>query len=745
VSIPPGRIAWRHVLLGTMAFALCFAAWGLVGALAPRFREQLGLSSFETGLLVATPVLLGSLARVPMGILADRFGGRVVFSVLMAVTAVPAVLLPRAAVGGYPTLLVAAFFLGLAGSSFAVGTGYVSRWTAREQQGVALGIYGAGNIGQSFAVFLAPVVAAHVGLPAVFQGAAVLLLLGAVGYGLLARNAPSSAPPATVAAMARLVAHERLSWVLSAFYFVTFGGFVAFSIYLPTLLKDLFHLAPADAGLRTAGFVVLATAARPIGGWLSDRLGGASVLRAVFLGIAPFALLLAWPSMIPFTVGALGCAALLGLGNGAVFKLVPQHFPTQTGTVSGLVGAMGGLGGFFPPLLLGAFRDRLGMLWPGFALLAASALALGALNERVLLRRTVTAESATPPGGSRSGEQIRAGAWATLVTGFLAAAIVVGSRNLANFDAALVIYTFAVVFACWGVTYHYVVWLRRPPTRSYWRRGFELARSQGVARSLVRLARLVLSHIALQLFIRRRSRQRWWMHQLLFWGCVLAVLITFPLVFGWIYFRSHPDDQLIYVTYLFGFESGSFRLGTPLAALLFHGLDVAAVLVLGGVALGLWRRMRDAGARAVQDFGRDLLPLVLLFAISVTGLALTVSTKWLRGEYYEFLTILHAVTVVGTLLFLPFGKLFHIFQRPAQLGVKLYQQAGEHDPGALCASCSARFTSRMHQQDLAATLGELDFDYRLGGADHSWQNLCPPCRRRTIARAQLRQKEESRG
>ena len=147
---------------------------------------------------------------------------------------------------------------------------------------------------------------------------------------------------------------------MSAFYFLTFGGFVAFSIYLPTLLKDEFGLTPADAGFRTAGFVVLATLLRPLGGWLSDRIGGARVLAAVFLGVVPFALLLAWPSMIPFTVGALGCAALLGLGNGAVFKLVPQYFPTQTGTVTGLVGAMGGLGGFFPPLLLGFFRDRTG-------------------------------------------------------------------------------------------------------------------------------------------------------------------------------------------------------------------------------------------------------------------------------------------------------------------------------------------------------------------------------------------------
>ncbi len=158
--------------------------------------------------------------------------------------------------------------------------------------------------------------------------------------------------------MLDLLRSERLAWALAAFYFLTFGGFVAFSVYLPLLLRDQFGVTLSDAGFRTAGFVVLATLMRPVGGWLSDRIGGARVLSGVFAGIIPFALLMSWTSIVPFTVGALGCAALLGLGNGAVFKLVPQYFPGNTGAVTGLVGAMGGLGGFFPPLLLGFFRDR---------------------------------------------------------------------------------------------------------------------------------------------------------------------------------------------------------------------------------------------------------------------------------------------------------------------------------------------------------------------------------------------------
>jgi NNP family nitrate/nitrite transporter-like MFS transporter len=732
-----------HLALATAAFALCFAAWGLVSAFAVRFRERLGLSATETALLVAIPVLLGSLARLPMGMLTDRFGGRPVMTILMAAVAAPVYLVPAA--GDYRTLLVAAFFLGLAGSSFSIGVGYVSRWSPPEKQGAALGVYGLGTIGQSAAVFLGPLLAAVIGWEGVFRGVAVLLVAGAIVFGLAGRDAPARAAPKGVSEMLKLLARERLSWALAAFYFLTFGGFVAFSIYLPTLLRDDFGLTPADAGFRAAGFVVLATLMRPVGGSLSDRIGGARVLDAVFLGLIPFAMLLAWPSMVPFTVGALGCATLLGLGNGAVFALVPKFFPNATGTVTGLVGAMGGLGGFFPPLLLGVFRDRLGAIWPGFALLALTCFALYRLNARVFLPKQEAVELELPPHLARVAEQLRAAGWATMAASLLSAAIVVGSRNLQNFDAALVIYTFATVFAAWGVAYHYAVWLQRPPTRVFWRRGWQLARERGMLSSLPRLGTLAATHIFGQTFIGRRSMLRWWMHQLLFWGCLLAAAITFPLVFGWIHFGSLDHDPRSYVTYVFGFPTLSFRVRTFFSWLLFHGLDVAAVLVLGGIALSLWRRMRDRGALAVQSFAADFFPLVLLFAISVTGLALTASTLFLRGQFYGFLSILHAITVIGALLYLPFGKFFHIFQRPAQLGVKLYQDAGEKDPGAHCARCGERFASRMHVDDLAAILPQLGFDYRMPGPAGHWQQLCPPCKRKTIALAQLRLKEAARG
>jgi len=261
----------------------------------------------------------------------------------------------------------------------------------------------------------------------------------------------------------------------------------------------------------------------------------------------------------------------------------------------------------------------------------------------------------------------------------------------------------------------------------------------------MRILSLAGRNLVAQTFIRRRSKLRWWMHQLIFWGCLLAVLITFPMVFGWISFRTLPNDQLTYVTYLFGFPALTFRIRTLFSELLFHGLDIAAFLVLTGIFLSLWRRMRERGAQALQSFAMDFFPIILLFAISVTGLALTASQRWLHGEFYSFLAILHAVTVIAALLYLPFGKFFHIFQRPAQLGVKLYHEVGDAGEPAICARCGERFASRMHVNDLKRVLLQLGFDYKLPGSPGHWQELCPACKRISLCAAQLQLKKESHG
>ena len=218
----------RHLLLGTVSFTVCFAAWGLISAFAPSFRQQFHLSATQTAFLVAVPVLLGALARIPIGMLADRFGGRAVFTVLIFFVALPVAFVPYAT--SYQNLLVVAFLLGMAGSSFAVGIGYVSRWFSMESQGSALGVYGLGNIGQSAAVFLGPVVAAAYGFRSVYWGMSIILLVWASAFLIFARNAPQTSRPKGLSEMLNVLAREPLAWALAAFYFLTFGGFVAFSI-----------------------------------------------------------------------------------------------------------------------------------------------------------------------------------------------------------------------------------------------------------------------------------------------------------------------------------------------------------------------------------------------------------------------------------------------------------------------------------------------------------------------------------
>ncbi len=372
-----------QLALATVAFAVAFAVWGLPSGLAPILKERYGLGAAEAALLVAAPVLLGSVGRVPAGILADRFGGRLAFSTLLVLVAAPCFAL--ALDHGYEALLLWGFWLGLAGTSFAIGVGFVSRWFPSQRQGTALGIYGTGNVGQSVAVFSTPLLAQHVGIDATFA----LFGLLSLGYGLVfagaARDAAAPAHTEPIGAVIRTLTAQPALWALGVFYFLTFGGFVALGVYLPVLLREIFHLTPADAGARTAGFVVLATLARPLGGWLADRTGGERLLARVFAGVAALAWLMAIESIYTFTVGALGCAVLLGLGNGAVFKVVAQRFPVHTGTATGVIGAAGGLGGFFPPIVLGIFRDALDSYAPGFALLSAFALGCNVVLTRMVV------------------------------------------------------------------------------------------------------------------------------------------------------------------------------------------------------------------------------------------------------------------------------------------------------------------------------------------------------------------------
>jgi hypothetical protein len=320
----------------------------------------------------------------------------------------------------------------------------------------------------------------------------------------------------------------------------------------------------------------------------------------------------------------------------------------------------------------------------------------------------------------------------------LGALVIAGSRNLAHFDAALVAYTFATLFAAFGITYRYAMWLQRPPTRLYWRRGWQaFFKPRFLARNVAVLAQRGIVEVGANRFILRRSPLRGLAHLGIMWGCLLAAAITFPLVWGWIHFETVPGRVELYRTYIFGFAVGEFPHDSWIGFILFHGLVWASFLVIAGVMLAFRRRMIDHGAAAVQRFAEDVLPLALLLSVSVTGLMLTVSYTWMHGYGYSFLAVLHAATVILTLLFLPFGKFFHVFQRPAQLGVGFYKDLGEKSERVHCARCGADFAAALFVADLATVERELGFRYELGsGQARHYQEVCPRCRRALFGLAQ---------
>jgi len=337
-------------------------------------------------------------------------------------------------------------------------------------------------------------------------------------------------------------------------------------------------------------------------------------------------------------------------------------------------------------------------------------------------------------------EVIRSLAIALMTVGVLGGLIVLGSRRLAHFDAALVGYTFATLFAAFAVAYRYAMWVQRPPTALFWKRGWQvILHPRHFWGNLRLLVKRILSVVVFNRFIWRRDRARGAAHWLIMWGCILAALITFPLVFGWVHFETVPGDFNTYRIFVFGFSTFSFPIDSLRGHLIFHGLVWSSFLVIAGVMIALHRRLRDRDALVLQQFGEDFVPLILLFSVSITGLLLVVSYEWMYGYGYDFLSLLHAVTVIVTLLWLPFGKFFHIFQRPAQIGVAFYRDVGTRSPQAHCARCGEGFASEMHVTDLIQVQRELGFHYemRQGQADH-YQWICPRCRRLLPALAQGR-------
>ncbi|MGM9349457.1 MFS transporter [Streptomyces salinarius] len=365
--------------LATAGFAVNFWAWALLSPLGPRFKESLGLTSFEQSLLVAVPVVVGSLGRIPVGALTDRYGGRVMFPLVSAATIVPVLYVGLAGHSSLAALLAGGFLLGIGGTSFAVGVPFVNAWFPPERRGLAIGVFGMGMGGTAISALSTVKLVDAYGTSAPFLITAAVLAVYAVAAALLLRDAPGRAVPTEPLAR-RPAATLRLSltWQASVLYAVAFGGYVAFSVYLPTYLKTGYGLTQADAANRMAGFVLLAVAMRPVGGWLSDRIGPVRVVTGTLVVVLAAALVQSsTPALTPVgTAAFLSLAGALGAGSGAVFALVALLAPAnRLGSVTGVVGAAGGLGGFVPPLVMGSLYGTYGSYALGLLLLGAVAAA----------------------------------------------------------------------------------------------------------------------------------------------------------------------------------------------------------------------------------------------------------------------------------------------------------------------------------------------------------------------------------
>lgn len=395
----------RALGLSTLAFTLCFAVWTIFSILGLQLKDDFLLSDTQLGLLMATPVLTGSISRLFLGLLTDRFGGRWVFGLLMLATAVCVYLLTFAT--NYLMLLIGALGIGLAGGSFIVGVAYTSAWFEKEKQGTALGIFGAGNVGAAVTNFGAPFLLLALGWQGTALVYATVIAVMGVAFMLLARIDPMSAQrranPVPLKEQLAPLAELRV-WRFSLYYFFVFGGFVALALWLPHYLVEVYGLGIAAAGIVAALYTIPASLFRVLGGWMSDRYGARRVMYWTLIASVITTFLLSYPPTdyvirgvageirFSFAMSLAGFVALtmvlgffMSLGKAAVFKHIPVYYPQNVGIVGGVVGMVGGLGGFFLPLTFGMLNDVIGIWQSAFMLLfVVSAAALAWMHYAIL-------------------------------------------------------------------------------------------------------------------------------------------------------------------------------------------------------------------------------------------------------------------------------------------------------------------------------------------------------------------------
>ncbi len=364
------------LLAAFLYFDLAFMVWVLLGPLGVQIANDLGLTHAQKGLMVATPVLAGALLRMVMGVLVDHLKPKMAGAIGQVIVIVALFVAWQFGIHSYEQTLILGLFLGVAGASFAVALPLASRWYPPEHQGTALGIAGAGNSGTALAALFGPGLAAAFGWVNVFGLALIPLCIVFVVYLVLAKDAPEC-PPAKSFAEYLKVLKDKDAWWFMFFYSVTFGGFVGLASSLTIYFNTQYGLDPKMAGFFTAACVFAGSLVRPIGGNVADRIGGIKsltvmyVFAAIFLSIVSFGLPEAWMAL-----GVFVCAMLsLGMGNGAVFQLVPQRFRKEIGVMTGLVGMAGGVGGFYLASSLGYSRQVTGSYQAGFLIFATLAIA----------------------------------------------------------------------------------------------------------------------------------------------------------------------------------------------------------------------------------------------------------------------------------------------------------------------------------------------------------------------------------